>query len=297
VHTGHKEGSKEPIDNIIQEILDHHTTFEERFPEKIRCFAFLQDVYSLDNRRLFIARVLEGKGMVKTIAVELFQFHHKVVQGARTPHWLRKADTTDRGNSIFVKSKSVFRDPGCQDLGFTPPPCEKYWWKSRLELAKAEVRTQELAEVKLKKRILRRIAKGIDDTQYQRYVEFVNRLFIDFADSKSAYPNKTRLDADIADAKKKAREAKDKMELVEYFAYAVLPDRVVIKIPHNLVQIPNGLDGVLGHAKEEKIRLGFRGRDNGVEIYAWPDENCSSLNVFERGCERLAQDLRSCYCC
>lgn len=127
VHRGHK-GKVESIDDCIQEMLDNKTIFEDIFPCSIQCFTLLRDLYSLDNRRLFIARVLEGMGILETISVELVPFRHEVGQSLRAwapwHSWLRKASTTNRGNEIHVESKFWTWDPGCQDLGFTLPLCE-----------------------------------------------------------------------------------------------------------------------------------------------------------------------------
>jgi hypothetical protein len=338
VHTGH-EGSTTPIDVCIRWMLNNQMSFEDCFPGSIQCFTLSQDVCSLDNRRLFIARVLENRGILKTISVDLFPFHHDEVQRLRAgvPHWLPKADTTDRGN--FIAAKSRFKEPGCHDLDFTLPSCERSRAKS-LKIVTARVRKveEELANVQramrsheesedwaqlgknvkrnahrlakfqvasntpdqLKLRIVQRITKDVDVTDHQRYVDFVNEMIADFTDSTAERHllKRRSLKDDCAKAKERVCRAKQKMQWQWIFRQN--EDVVLMTIPRSGTIFVNarhlGFDGLLRHASEYRMRLGFRGTQDGkVEIFAWPDEECQSLTFFERGCQQVVQDLRSGY--
>jgi len=260
VHTGH-EGKSEPIDRCIQEMLDKKTIFEDIFPCRIQCFTLLRDTYSLDNRRLFIARVLEGKGILETIPVVLLPFRHPFVQSLRL--WLDKANTTNRGNEIHVESKFWTWDPGCQDLGFTLPLCETM----RDEVQKAE---EMLAKVQWDLRWLGGSEEWV--------VNAPGKLAQVLWRWRSSIPKP------VLEAEDRVQEAKLKMN----------SDVVLMTISTSVFTRRLAFDVLLGCATEYKMRLGFWGsKDGEVEIFAWPDEECPSFTNFRAGCMQVLEELHA----
>jgi hypothetical protein len=248
-------------------MLDKKAIFEDIFPCSIQCFTLLRDLYSLDNRRLFIARVLEGKGVLVTISVELVPFRHEVVH---SPHaglpWLRKASTTNRGNEIHVESKFWTWDPGCQDLGFTLPLCETM----RDEVRQAE---EMLAAVQWDMRWLGESEEWVVTTPGKLKTQVCWRW-------RSAIPKP------VLEAEDRVREANLKMN-----ADVVL---MTISTSVSARRLRHEFAVLLSRAAEYKMRLGFRGNIDGkIEIFAWPDEESHSFMHFHAGCTQVFEELHA----
>mmetsp|Transcript_18612 Transcript_18612/g.52617 ORF Transcript_18612/g.52617 Transcript_18612/m.52617 type:complete len:330 (+) Transcript_18612:27-1016(+) len=284
VRTGH-DISTEPIDNCIERILVSKSKFEDRF-DIIQCFTLTGDVFSLDNRRLFIACVLERKGQLTTIPVKLYPFQHEQVQHlrGRLPHWLTKASTTNRGDFITVNSKFNMKNLGCEDFGFTRPVVvnredvrkAKMWKKHERQLQKFNFENCT-NKGRLMKQILSRIARHAEADERRNYGDFVHQLVEELLDAKSAYDELAHLGNYLVGS------------IAEVLMTVPTSSRIRVR------EARRGIGGALGHATSYNIRLGFRGHDEHVEIFAWRDEECPDSGSFQRGCDLIRMDLQACY--
>ena len=89
------------MDRIVEGRMDFNA-----FPLLI-CVMKDRKVYSLNNRRLFVARVLEAKGSLPTIHVDIVPFMHPRVQSIRDgrPKWDRAFSTRNGGLTVLVDSR------------------------------------------------------------------------------------------------------------------------------------------------------------------------------------------------
>jgi translation initiation factor 1A len=95
-----------PIEKTIVNIMRGRLDFSDI--EIIRCTEQDGKVYSLDNRRLYVARVLHTMGVIESIWVVLVPFDHpvhvqRVVDGQTI--WQRKYTTTNRGQWVKVNGR------------------------------------------------------------------------------------------------------------------------------------------------------------------------------------------------
>ena len=93
------------IDEVIDQILMEKMSFAD-FPQLI-CTKVDDKVYSLNNRRLFVARVLEKMEKIQLIRVILIPLDHPYLQKEEegSTKWKRSFTTTNQGLFVSVRSE------------------------------------------------------------------------------------------------------------------------------------------------------------------------------------------------
>ncbi|CAJ1404773.1 unnamed protein product [Effrenium voratum] len=147
------------IDDVIRSIVLQEMAFDD-FPVLV-CTTWNDKIYSINNRRLFVARVLEKLGKLNLISITLIPFDHPLLlkeQGGLSK-WQRSFSTTSGGQFVRVRSDFVsqqadkvpdFRKRDTNKKGATLPlkPICLYQNESKGKAGKAQSARQTAQQAK-----------------------------------------------------------------------------------------------------------------------------------------------------
>lgn len=317
--SSHFQFHQECIDTCIQSFIDNHQStidsqrsFDGRFTP-LHCFRLGRDVYSLDNRRLFVGRILENRHVLETILVILFPFEHQEVQrivSSGVPHWVSKASSNNRDGKVKVDSRLsrfVDMDRGCERVSsaFVDRSCIWTIPQRRdvdvlMVLCNKVMRHEgrfgkhfafsSMSSEELKERVLRRIARGIGASQRQCFVDFADSLIADYIDLKAEF-------------ERVWEHLRLSLEMIVIALPTEFPSPIskwrqmkVWRRPLASALQHDPFAALQRHVSEYNLGLGYRRLRGGeVEIVAWPDAACESYTSFEKGLGEIRLDLRTCY--
>mmetsp|Transcript_58088 Transcript_58088/g.189134 ORF Transcript_58088/g.189134 Transcript_58088/m.189134 type:complete len:458 (-) Transcript_58088:385-1758(-) len=94
-----------PLDDTIDAIVEQTMDFDQLPP--VICVSHDGLLFSLNNRRVFVARVLQHKGLLQSMKVQAVHFEHPYVQRMRDGRskWDRAFSTSNKGESVRVRSR------------------------------------------------------------------------------------------------------------------------------------------------------------------------------------------------